>query len=199
MTQLQVVRRAAFITMPWRNGGGITHEVLREPAAAAGMPPLPFIWRVSIAEIGAAGPFSAFPDHTRIMVLLQGEGVALSFSDGRCRQLRRIGEWVEFDGALATDCRLLGGPCTDLNLMVAKAHSVEARVCSPLQLPVLSVAPGETALLASLTAPLTLVDAAGAATDLEPWELAVLSQGSVQIASTQDFFAATLRGGIRKG
>ena len=197
MTQLQVVRRAAFITMPWRNGGGITHEVLRAPAAVAGAAARPFTWRVSIAEIGSAGPFSAFPDHRRIMVLLQGEGVELGFPDGRGRQLRRIGDWLEFDGALATECRLLGGPCTDLNLMVAKDHSVEARVCSPLQLPGLSVASGETALLVGLTAPLTLVDATGARTGLEPWELAVLSQGSVQIASTQDFFVATLRGGIQ--
>lgn len=178
--------------MAWKNGGGITHEIMREPAATSGAQ-TSFTWRISIAQIAAAGPFSAFPGHTRVMALLSGHGVELEFADGRRTQLRQIGEWVTFDGAVATHCRLLGGPCIDLNLMVAKDHAVEAQVHSPLHLPRVQASAGAAALVVGLTAPLTIIDEMGARTLLAPWELAVLSQGSVRIESTHAVFVATLR------
>ena len=55
------------------------------------------------------------------MVLLRGGGVALKFSNGEERLLRDVGDVAQFDGALATQCDLLDGPCVDLNLMVAKS------------------------------------------------------------------------------
>lgn len=42
---------------PWRNGGGATREVARHPQGAAADG---FEWRVSVADIGADGPFSAY-------------------------------------------------------------------------------------------------------------------------------------------
>jgi environmental stress-induced protein Ves len=104
--------------MPWKNGGGVTREMLRFPATGDS-----FLWRVSIARVESSGPFSNFNGYQRTMVLLQGAGVRLRFAAGPDRLLREIGDLVEFDGALATECELLGGDCTDLNLMVSSSMS----------------------------------------------------------------------------
>jgi hypothetical protein len=102
---VQIVRQSSFVATPWKNGGGITHEAIRVPASGE-----PFLWRVSVAHIAASGPFSDFAGYNRKMVLLRGAGVALNFANGEQRELRRIGDLVEFDGALATHCELLGVP-----------------------------------------------------------------------------------------
>jgi environmental stress-induced protein Ves len=104
--------------MPWKNGGGFTREMIRVPAGGDR-----FLWRVSIARIEAPGPFSHFSGYQRTMVLLQGAGVRLRFAGGSERLLREIGDLVEFDGDIATECELLDGDCTDLNLMVSSAMS----------------------------------------------------------------------------
>ncbi len=77
----------------------------------------PFLWRVSIAQIDASGPFSNFTGYSRKMVLLRGAGLRLR--SGPDRLLHGIGDMTEFDGAVATECELADGPCTDLNLMVS--------------------------------------------------------------------------------
>ena len=121
--KLQVIRRSSFVATPWKNGGGITHEALRVPPSGE-----PFHWRVSVAHIDASGPFSEFAEYNRKMVLLSGAGVELRFADGAYKALRKVGEMVEFDGALATHCELLNGSCVDLNLMVLKTGSAVVRV-----------------------------------------------------------------------
>jgi environmental stress-induced protein Ves len=126
---MHIIRRSSFKAVPWKNGGGITHEVIRTPTATASASTSesasterqPFSWRVSVAQIDAAGPFSEFPDHHRIMVLLRGGGVRLTFSGHGSSGLRSVGDWVEFDGGWQTHCDLIDGPCTDLNLMVNKS------------------------------------------------------------------------------
>ena len=111
---MQIIRKSALLPVPWKNGGGITHEMIRVPATGE-----PFLWRVSIAQIDASGPFSNFTGYRRNMVLLRGAGLRLTFAAGAEKHLLDIGDMTAFDGAVATDCELLGGPCTDLNLMVS--------------------------------------------------------------------------------
>jgi environmental stress-induced protein Ves len=171
---LQIIRKASLVPIPWKNGGGITHEAIRVPASVE-----PFLWRVSIAHIEAAGPFSDFAGYKRSMVLLRGDGIALHFANGERKVLRRIGELAEFDGALNANCELLGGPCVDLNLMVAKSlGEVSARVRrmnAPLRLAPLD---HETVLLACVQGTILLeVDGAERAA-LEPGDLAVLAQAA---------------------
>ena len=113
---MQIIRRSSLVPVPWKNGGGITHEMMRAPATGD-----PFRWRVSIAQIDASGPFSNFTGYSRKMVLLRGAGLRLRFAAGPERHLHDIGEMTEFDGAAATECELLDGPCTDLNLMVSRS------------------------------------------------------------------------------
>lgn len=104
------VRVDAVAGTPWRNGGGLTRELLALPDADA--------WqlRISVADIARDGPFSAFPGVQRWLTLLAGEGVALDLA-GRRHTLRPGDAPLAFDGAAAPGCRLLAGPVRDLNLM----------------------------------------------------------------------------------
>lgn len=130
---MRLIRRDAYTTTRWKNGGGVTHEAIRVPAATD-----EYLWRLSIAEIAESGPFSDFSGYRRHMLLLRGQGVELRFASGERRLLREVGDLVEFDGGLRTDCELLAGPCTDLNLMTAPPiAAVGARVLDvhePLEL-----------------------------------------------------------------
>jgi uncharacterized protein len=107
---LQVVELSQVAAQPWRNGGGLTRELLAWPDAAS--------WqvRVSVAEIEADGPFSAFPGVQRWFAVLQGAGVVLDLPDGPQR-LSPLSPPFAFDGAQAPGCQLIAGPTRDLNLM----------------------------------------------------------------------------------
>lgn len=120
---MQIIRYRELEPVPWKNGGGLTREVMRRPLAGA------FRWRLSLAEISASGPFSDFAGYRRLMMLLEGGGVQLRFADGGTGALRRPGDLIEFDGALRTECELIEGPCVDLNLMVdARGPAPQVRV-----------------------------------------------------------------------
>jgi environmental stress-induced protein Ves len=120
---LQIIRKASFSAAPWKNGGGITYEAMRVPAGGDS-----FRWRLSVAHIDVSGPFSDFAAYNRKMVLLRGSGLKLEFADGQQTALRHMGDLAEFDGAVATRCELLNGPCIDLNLIVSKSMRAEVRV-----------------------------------------------------------------------
>lgn len=108
---------------PWRNGGGLTRELVACPPGDA------WNWRMSVAEVGSSGPFSKFSGVTRWFAVLQGAGVELrvhTASDSAVRgaDLHRLTAQdapLCFDGAAATDCRLIDGPTQDFNLMVRDA------------------------------------------------------------------------------
>jgi environmental stress-induced protein Ves len=121
--RVEIVRRDRFRTSRWRNGGGVTHEAVRRPANGER-----FDWRVSVAEIGASGPFSAFDGYRRHMLLLRGAGLELRFADGRLEGLAHGGDLVAFAGAPPPDCRLTAGACVDLNLISAAGIPVETWV-----------------------------------------------------------------------
>lgn len=98
---------------PWKNGGGVTRELLRLPAGSQD----DWTLRISVADIDADGPFSPFPGVTRWFAVLGGGGVRLRFAD-RTLDVRRGDAPLRFDGALAPDCALLDGRTRDLNVMV---------------------------------------------------------------------------------
>ncbi len=92
----------------------MTRELLAAPDANEWM------WRISVAEVGADGPFSAFAGVERWFAVLDGAGVELDV-DGRQHRLCRGDPALRFDGAAATHCRLIDGPTRDLNLMLRGA------------------------------------------------------------------------------
>jgi len=113
--------------VPWRNGGGRTRELLAWPNADD--------WqvRVSVAEIGADGPFSAFPGIERAFAVLDGAGVVLSLPGGDVR-VGPQDDAVRFDGVEAPMCHLVDGPTRDLNLMVRSSAGralMQRRVTAP--------------------------------------------------------------------
>ncbi len=98
--------------MPWRNGGGVTHELIRRPDADE------FDWRLSVAEVDTDGPFSTFDGHDRILVLLSGAAMDLRFVEsGDVVELRPPLGGHRFAGEASVDAALPSGPTTDLNLM----------------------------------------------------------------------------------
>ncbi|MDP2306268.1 MAG: HutD family protein [Pseudomonadota bacterium] len=117
-----MVRAADRVTMPWKNGGGVTHELVREGEGAAG-----FGVRLSIAEVAAEGPFSRFPGVDRVILLLRGAGFRLRRDDGRVVTMAQPGEPFAFAGEDAWDCTLPGGPVTDFNVMTDR-ETVRASV-----------------------------------------------------------------------
>jgi environmental stress-induced protein Ves len=112
-----VVRFAldAIAPTPWKNGGGTTREIAVWPPGA-GMDA--FAWRVSVADIVADGPFSAFPGIDRQIALLDGAGVHLqAHDDSFCHRLTAIGEPFGFAGDTAVHATLVEGPTRDFNVM----------------------------------------------------------------------------------
>jgi hypothetical protein len=110
-----LVHAASAAPQPWKNGGGVTRELLRLPAAASGADD--WTLRISVADIAADGPFSPFPGVTRWFAVLEGAGVRLVFPD-RVLNVHRSAAPLRFDGADAPGCTLLDGPTRDLNVMV---------------------------------------------------------------------------------
>jgi hypothetical protein len=100
---LGVVRFAQLAAVPWRNGGGLTREVV----SSGGSGPLGFDWRISIADVSQPGPFSSFPGVDRIMTLVAGERMDLVI-DGVEHALEPL-EPLSFDGASRTSCTRLAG------------------------------------------------------------------------------------------
>src|ERR1700753_2581801 len=96
---LEVLRSGRHRRMPWRNGGGVTYEVAASPADR-GL--TDFDWRISIAEVQAGGPFSAFAGIDRTIILIDGEWMALTV-DGR-RHRFGLRDPFRFDGDGETLC-----------------------------------------------------------------------------------------------
>lgn len=109
--------------MPWKNGGGTTTEIVVEPPGAALDA---FVWRVSMAEVRASGPFSTFPGCNRILVQTKGAPMTLTHDGGDARRLSRL-EPYGFAGERLTDCTLEAPPARDFNVMVRRDRA-RARV-----------------------------------------------------------------------
>jgi environmental stress-induced protein Ves len=105
--------------LPWKNGGGVTRELLRLPAHAG---EADWALRISVADIAADGPFSPFAGVTRWFAVLSGHGVDLRFA-GRALAVRAGDPPLRFDGADAPDCALIDGATRDLNVMVRRARA----------------------------------------------------------------------------
>lgn len=112
MTVFQHIRVDSQAAQPWRNGGGQTRELFTWPGGEA-----PWQLRISVADIDADGPFSAFDGVDRWFAVLQGEGVELDLPGGR-RRLTCDSPPLRFDGRAAPGCRLVDGPTRDFNLML---------------------------------------------------------------------------------
>ncbi len=124
-----LVAWADLIAQPWRNGGGVTRQILsrRLDARGNGIPADAddWDWRLSIADVDGAGPFSSFTGMTRILTIIEGASITLTV-DGTVEELERHRPFI-FDGAAETSATLPHGPIRDLNL-IARTGTVQAGV-----------------------------------------------------------------------
>lgn len=110
----KLVRLDALAPQPWKNGGGVTSEIVCEPPGADWKN---FNWRLSRAIIEKDGAFSVFPGMLRWIVLLEGNGFTLSFADrGKLHVTERFA-LESFAGDGITHCTLNNGPCVVLNVI----------------------------------------------------------------------------------
>ncbi len=72
---MRILQREDFKTMPWKNGGGITHEIAKREDAGK------LVWRLSLADVASDGPFSRFVGMSRMLTVISGEGLDLHMED----------------------------------------------------------------------------------------------------------------------
>jgi environmental stress-induced protein Ves len=115
---VRVIRASEYRRMRWKNGLGETAEIAIAPEGAALER---FAWRVSMARIEAAGPFSAFPGIDRTLTVLDGAGFRLAVDGLPVVELTPESAPFPFRGDSAAAATLLGGTVTDLNVMTRRA------------------------------------------------------------------------------
>ncbi|WP_329438514.1 HutD family protein [Streptomyces canus] len=118
------LRWSEYRRVPWKNGAGITREVasgtVKAPTASAEITD-GFDWRVSVADVDAGGPFSAFPGIDRVITLVEGEGMVLTV-DGTAHPVGPLSPFA-FSGDAATDCRLEAGAVRNVNVMTRRSRA----------------------------------------------------------------------------
>ncbi|GLQ86581.1 HutD/Ves family protein [Dyella flagellata] len=117
---MSIIRLRDCPAVPWKNGMGRTRELAVHPAGA-GMED--FAWRVSVAEVDSAAPFSSFEGVDRYIALLQGAGFTMTLDDGRNHALDAPFAPFAFPGEAKVTIALHGGPTRDFNLMLRRAKA----------------------------------------------------------------------------
>ena len=112
MSDIRLLRHADYRRMAWKNGGGITTEIAREPAQGDA-----FDWRISIAVLG---DFSMFPGVDRELMLLDGGGVELVIGIDEPVALTQRYQKHVFPGEAPVSCHLIDGPTRDFNVMTRR-------------------------------------------------------------------------------
>lgn len=116
--QPTVVCVADIAAVPWRNGGGVTRELLAWPD------PQDWVLRVSVADIGSSGPFSAYPGVDRWFAVLAGGAIRLDTAGTAPKELTASQSVLHaFPGDATTHCTALGPATRDFNLMLRRARA----------------------------------------------------------------------------
>jgi environmental stress-induced protein Ves len=105
--------------MPWKNGGGETIEIAIAPAGATLDN---FEWRISMAHVGASGPFSIFPGIDRTLAVIEGDGIVLHPAGRGDVRLDTGSVPYAFPADLAVDATLIDGAIDDLNVMTRRGR-----------------------------------------------------------------------------
>ncbi|MET2827378.1 HutD/Ves family protein [Mesorhizobium shangrilense] len=153
---MHILRAAEYRSMPWKNGGGVTTEIVVSPTAA-GLDD--FDWRVSMARVENGGPFSQFAGIDRTLAVLEGEGISLDIAGRPPVAVTRAAAPLSFPADAPTIAALIAGPITDLNVMTRRSrmtHVVERLMISaPLEIQ----PEADTTLILSLDGDITVAGA----------------------------------------
>ncbi len=166
---VHLIRWGMARAMPWKYGGGITHELAVFPQAA-GLED--FGWRLSMAEVASDGPFSAFTGIDRTLALVDGARIGLDFGAEGETVLSTPGAFTSFDGGVPVTGRLIDGPVLDFNIMTRRRafrHSMERLTLEEgngLECP--GPASGETIALVCVSGRVTVALAKSGGETLQP-------------------------------
>ena len=103
---------------PWENGLGRTRELAVQPSVIGSAD---WLWRISVAEVDSAAPFSAFPGVERTIVLLAGAGFRMTLDGGHVHALTTPFVPFTFPGEVRVDVELADGATRDFNVMARRA------------------------------------------------------------------------------
>lgn len=186
---MRIIRREDYRRMPWKNGQGMTEEVLCFPA---GSDAERFGWRLSIAHVGADGPFSLFPGVDRTIALLEGNGLLLDLPEDRTVTLTGTGDPFSFPGEWPVAGRNLHGPTMDLNAMTRRGrfrHTMTRRTLQTSQ----SLQAAEYTLLVATAAIQVEIDGRWAQLDrFDTLELERDEQATVDTVRPVDVFVISV-------
>ncbi len=147
MTWLQVLKTSDYKMVPWKNGGGVTRDVLLLPARATHDD---FDVRLSLAPISAEGPFSSFPGIDRHITRLSEERLSLVFG-GETRELRRL-EPIYFDSSQQPRSLLPDGAALVLNIMTRRGRwNAQVMPATGMNGPLLAAPEGGMVVLHAVT------------------------------------------------
>ena len=116
---MRILHSRDYRVQPWKNGGGVTTEIIASPEGAGFET---FDWRISMARVAMPGPFSIFPGIDRTLGLLDGEGIVLHMPQRGKVTLTSDAHPVAFPGDIPVDATLDGGPILDLNVMTRRGR-----------------------------------------------------------------------------
>ena len=111
---MDIIRYDSLKAAPWANGGGTTRQVAAGPDDSGSG----WDWRISLADVAKAGPFSPMPGIDRIITIVDGDLIALTV-DGAEQALEKFRPF-RFSGDSDTFATLPTGALKDLNLMTRR-------------------------------------------------------------------------------
>jgi environmental stress-induced protein Ves len=168
---MQVLRRAQYVLVPWKNGAGSSLEV-----ASGGPPGGPFDWRVSIAQVERSGRFSDYGGYERTTALVEGAGFTLRAEGAATLRFSQPGDCHAYAGSVPYSCELHAGPSWDLNLIARAGIGASMRIVGAGAGGIDIAAEPATRYVLPLSGQLS-VRADGSGALLGPWDAAVLGEG----------------------
>lgn len=180
MTWLQVLKPSDYKAVPWKNGGGVTNDVLLLPRGSSQDN---FDIRLSLAPIVTEGAFSAFPGIDRHITLLSREGLSLAFGND-VRPLKRL-EPMYFDSGLQPTSRLADGAVRVFNIMTRRGRwNAQVMPATGANEPLLAAPDGGLVVLHAVTGVWQVGHQLGAAL-VHPGETLVSSEETTLRASCE--------------
>ncbi len=164
--------------VPWKNGGGVTTELAVEPTSGPTSDGR-FLWRVSIADVVEAGPFSAFPGYDRLIAVVEGDGMRLSVDGAPPVERRRLDPAFAFPGEATVWCEPTAGPIRDVNLMLDRASATGT--LSLLAGPAGQRAGGDVVLVHALAGCLSVTSDGGDALPVPEGHSLLLRDGAARV------------------
>lgn len=122
------LKNTDYRSMPWKNGLGVTTEILIYPAVSSLEN---FDWRLSTAEITSDAVFSLYPGYDRYLAIIEGKGINLTVDEKiSAIELNHI---IKFSGSSSVSSNLIDGTVRDINLIYKQTlESVEFKIyCGP--------------------------------------------------------------------